>query len=854
MALSQAYKAWLGNPDNIKVMLAIVKYYFVPEFGSAEVAGERTLYLSSHKYIGNVLGTDIAFMNRILGSPRFKNELATSSEGSRTTASLGELQVNNADGQFDPWLNYGFDGRDIELYLGPPNGSFATEFGLIFKGKIDRLNINSNLSLSLLFKDKIAELDKPAITDNYELGVNISYTLTKQRLYNSGTGLYTESTISTPGTAAVTKDLDGKSKPLLFGFVRNIEPILLDSATRTYQISVGPISDIDKVYDNGIPIDYRVDLSTGIFSAINNTVGTVTCDVKGINTNAGAYSDKLPYTIKYLVCTLGGVPSINFITSPLVGTLPIGYYLKERRNILDILDDLIKSIDGYYGFDIDGNFFYGVLAIPSHDIPQKLTGNSASRYGDVVYDNTTNAYTDSTLIKRFVLASDIIGAASPKPTVDRTTGYYLVTEIPNNTIYKATASEVYGELNILGLSNVARNVGIKFARNYTVQTDLGSTVVATQREFAAQEWRQKVLDIPGVTTKFLTAPVIEPIESSIADIDTTDSGGPATGLDGADLLLARYLRKNSEIIYQVSFSMFFNTIAEARVGSIIKLEDARFGFASGRLAVLTSIELDYLNSQANITAIFYAKPFAGVSDSYKIGNSFYNISGTNTITYPSGTVYGGNDYILVTNPSASVNASALFDIGQFSYVRYVEVQPNLNATGKVMSVQASYTDATTLSIKNSATSPFVDITRTSNTVATIRYGKTGSLTTLVVPVVDWATVRFGIIYDFNNNKLIVVYKNSLDTSVLSTPVGGGSFFNADIPKSLIINTPTSSAVGITTISPTLVSFSSYFIPWTKITEPAAGLAVIFPANLVLLDETGATLLVETGNDALYVES
>jgi hypothetical protein len=116
-------------------------------------------------------------------------------------------------------------------------------------------------------------------------------------------------------------------------------------------------------------------------------------------------------------------------------------------------------------------------------------------------------------------------------------------------VYRLTAAEVYGELDVIGLGNVAKNVGARFAKNYTVQTDLAASADPLQREFAAQEWRQKVLDIPGVTTKFLTAPTVEPTDTAIADIDLIDVGGPLTGLDAADLLLSRYVAKNSEILF-----------------------------------------------------------------------------------------------------------------------------------------------------------------------------------------------------------------------------------------------------------------------------------------------------------------
>jgi hypothetical protein len=89
--------------------------------------------------------------------------------------------------------------------------------------------------------------------------------------------------------------------------------------------------------------------------------GRVTVDVDvPIATNSRA-SD----IIRHLVVDRGGVPSGNF-TGPLAsftedgaGDYKLGLAITERRNLTDVLDEVLFSVNGFWGFDRLSNFIYG---------------------------------------------------------------------------------------------------------------------------------------------------------------------------------------------------------------------------------------------------------------------------------------------------------------------------------------------------------------------------------------------------------------------------------------------------------------------------------------------------------------
>lgn len=197
--------------------------------------------------------------------------------------------------------------------------------------------------------------------------------------------------------------LKDKVKPLCYGDVSHIEPIEIDPSNRKYQVHNGAVEEIVGVYAGGNQLgscssgsytnawDCQADgytwtnsgftpsISTGTFTLVGSATTVITADVKGSKEsdafNASAtYVSKTGDLVKRIVTTKGGIQVSGIDTSSFndfdVATTAIkngdvGYYVPEGGNILNVLDDLISSLGGFYSFSREGKLVIGVLTEPS---------------------------------------------------------------------------------------------------------------------------------------------------------------------------------------------------------------------------------------------------------------------------------------------------------------------------------------------------------------------------------------------------------------------------------------------------------------------------------------------------------
>ena len=280
-------------------------------------------------------------------------------------------------------------------------------------------------------------MDFPLDSTNYTVGEVINYTIA-----------------SVPKTVTVTDNLKDKPKPVCYGTVYNIEPILLSSATKTYQVDYAGIEAVLDVYDRGVKltpgIGYNVDLATGIIELVANNSGTVTCDIKGRKLS-GTFSDYASDIIKDIVAAKG-----ISTTSILPNTSRVGIYIPERENTLDILDRIVSSYDGFFGFDYSGNFFIGNMTIPNTSVPSSLAQGVASKYGDLVYDNTGT----------YVLASDVIG--TPDYSSIGTLAESCLLSKLYTDIEIIDESDIIGDITLANVNSVVYSSKVRYLKNYTV--------------------------------------------------------------------------------------------------------------------------------------------------------------------------------------------------------------------------------------------------------------------------------------------------------------------------------------------------------------------------------------------------
>lgn len=321
MAISDAeYQAWLSDDEVKRLILAEIKTYS----GGAEV----TRYVGSDYFHTGASDTpsNTNYEGVLTGSPSFTSRMSEAFSG-RSFVAFGSLSFDNSDGGLDDWIEDSFAGREVLIKLGDPSWNIS-DFRTIIHGVADRLIVQSDSELELIIRDKQRLLDGPVQTSLISSGPN-----------------------------------KGKPVPLCYGDCKNVHAVLIDETTHEYQVHEGTINGITQVYVNGKATSLTVthDPANGKFTLNADPKGEVTCDVEGDST--GSYTDNLSDIIERLVTRV--IPSVdatskaNFTTD---APYSAGVYIKDRENLLDVLDSLIPG--WYYGFDRDGNFIYSLMKEP----------------------------------------------------------------------------------------------------------------------------------------------------------------------------------------------------------------------------------------------------------------------------------------------------------------------------------------------------------------------------------------------------------------------------------------------------------------------------------------------------------
>jgi hypothetical protein len=322
-----SYITWLASDNVQRIILAEVQTYS----GGTVI----TRYLSNAPFVSAPTDSppNQPYDDLIVSIPQFSNRMTEQFVGQSSPA-WGDIEIINEDGVRDSWLNDAWDGRDVTLYLGDSNWT-KSQFQKIMTGTIADIYAKDRSTLALRIRDKQWKLNVPVQT-------NLIGGTTANR---------------------------GLPIPLCYGECFNVEPVLTDSALKRYQVHEGEIEDITEVRDNGISVAFTKDLASGTFTLTASPAGRITCDVKGAKP-AGIYLTKcadivLDLLLKRTQMTTSDIDTQSF--SQFTSTCPqtLGLYIRDRENMLVILDMLVKSVGGWYGFSRDGLLQLGRLELPS---------------------------------------------------------------------------------------------------------------------------------------------------------------------------------------------------------------------------------------------------------------------------------------------------------------------------------------------------------------------------------------------------------------------------------------------------------------------------------------------------------
>jgi len=334
MAISDLeYAAWLANPSTNKQVLVVAKYYDT---------SEEIIYLSDGVYITGPAESppNQPFIDKIVSIPNFTRRVDPRTL--KSSFAVGDIVISNPDGDFDPWLEYGWDGRDITIYYGDPTWEFA-DFRPLLTGAISDVAASNDTQIAIKIRDKGDRLNGPL-----KIG-----------------------TIDPP-------------TPRCYGECYNISPRLIDEPTHTYRINDGSIEDILDVRENGVTVSFSKNLSAGAFSLLIAPLGQVTADVKGMKVGPGpsppspVYVNKVADIVRDIVTKQEvladeEIDDANFAAFNVDVPYIVGIYIDDRRNMLDVLEELLGGVGAFWDFSPEGKMQLHVLNPPTAIAVQDLS-------------------------------------------------------------------------------------------------------------------------------------------------------------------------------------------------------------------------------------------------------------------------------------------------------------------------------------------------------------------------------------------------------------------------------------------------------------------------------------------------
>jgi hypothetical protein len=446
----------------------------------------------------------------------------TTSGASRVN--YGAVELTNVDGGLDSILNYSFDGRALVIKIGNAGADYST-FTTILNGTMEQVEFTFS-KVTILARDKLAIVDMPLQTTLYA-GNN-----------------------SLPNGIEGVDDIAKTPKPLLYGQVFNIAPIMVNSSKLTYQINDGAIAAVSNVYDKGIALTFHADepnvsdleahnppsgkyttcLALGYIRLGSIPAGLLTCDATQGATSANRTTAQVLKAMALKAGIASGDISASDVTAlDTANSSIVGIWINEPDAAIVAMDKVAQSIGAYFGFDAFGILRMGLFTAP--------TGNA-------------------------------------------------VLEIDRNNIL----SIEHGRTNDTDKGIPAWRVNVLYQKNYNIQTtDLAGAVTAARKSVLALPALTKSAEDSSVKTQYTLAATIEK-ETCLVDATATQTE--------ATRLLNLY--KVSRDLYTVDIALDLSqTLPD--LNNVVKITMNRFGLNSGKLFKIIGIESDYSKNRATLT-------------------------------------------------------------------------------------------------------------------------------------------------------------------------------------------------------------------------------------------------------------
>lgn len=432
-----------------------------------------TFYLSTDQFITETSDTpsETAFLP-VLVDPGSIGIQAYSDgrTGGATKLQTGEIVIANADGQFDTWLDYSFDGRQVVIRSGS-TGDYPDDFPAIFVGTVESIEADWK-KIIIRLRDKQYLFQRPALDTRYA-GSN-----------------------SLPGGLEGTaNDLKGKIKPRAYGKVYNVSPPLVNTSRLIFE--VGICNSVDVVYDRGLALtpgsaysdqsdmetnapsagEYRVWAAGGYFRLGSNPTGQITSDVtQGASAGVRTVAQILKQLSLDSGLSSGEISSSDVTALDTANSSVVGIWLSDESSFQQAMDQVATSVGAWYGFDASGTLRMGRLSTPSgtavvtlqdFDIGEEIERRTARDTGIPVWRVTAQHSKIWT-----TQPSDLAGAVSNaaraylaetyRSTKDEDADikdqWLLATQLSVDTLLTSSSDAATEATRLLGLFKVRRDI------------------------------------------------------------------------------------------------------------------------------------------------------------------------------------------------------------------------------------------------------------------------------------------------------------------------------------------------------------------------------------------------------------
>lgn len=627
--MSNVTQAWLEDPASIRgILVEITVKDLLGKYGTAGT--DVTLYLSNIGYTTNT--ADVSYLPYLTGSLQTTESLSI--DGG-LSMSFGDIEISNTNGERDSWLDstqFIWVNRSVQVYLGDPRwvttnlADVHVIFEKVFDGVIADLDSSNRESLNIKVRDKLQRLNTP-LTGNI-LGTY---------------GIW--------GSGQTNQD---SIRPLIFGEVHNMSPLLIDPSLLQYMFvdtSIGTIISDTAATTNLITCDSTVGFVINkpiIFTKAGANTGdnilggilaktvyyiksiasknfTISSTVNGtavVLTTATA-STTSPILAEVQVTTAESVIEIRYnglaaYTDPLLygnnnTTRPNGATIdltngkfvctsQPLGTVTASVQGIKRSIDLTTGALIEGTYTNNIAKIIALIVTQYGDVNKRLSATDLDLDNLNIFATSNTAPIGIVVTDrtnvlnvcqNILSSAAAQIFFNRKGLLQLLqlgTPTSDPVITISDTDILFHSLSISARTDVVAATKIGYCKNYTVQTALAGNVPPMAISMFNEEWNTSSVLDSTVQANYKLEST--PVQQDTSLIAKTDA-------DALALSINNYFKVPKTVYSFVAKASLFSL----KLGQAVTLTHNRFGLADGKTGQVISLSPDWVAGTINVEVI-----------------------------------------------------------------------------------------------------------------------------------------------------------------------------------------------------------------------------------------------------------